>query len=134
MMRPAYKRPAHVHPAHVDPTHVTPDNEVAMDAMPTKRRAVEEALAIEVAAIRPSPAIPVMPPTWPAMDFVDEVGVFDGVTQAVGATERNGSGGLAEQAGSRNGCSCKGQCECPHGVTPGRTCRPPLPSHVRSIL
>jgi hypothetical protein len=30
------------------------------------------------------------------MDLVDEVGVFDGVSQAVGATKRDGSGGLDE--------------------------------------
>jgi hypothetical protein len=80
----------------VRPTHVTADDEAAMDAMPTKRRAIEVALAIEVAAIRPSPTIPVMPPTWPAMDLVDEIGVFDGMTQAVGATERDGGGWLYE--------------------------------------
>jgi len=42
------------------------------------------------------------------MHFVDEVGVFDGMTQAVGTTKRDGSGGLGEQAGSRNGCSGNG--------------------------
>jgi len=50
------------------------------------------------------------------MDFVDEVGVFDGVTQAVGATERDGSGGLGEHAGGHDRCGGNDECESPHGV------------------
>src|SRR5437867_8759337 len=117
-MRPAHKGPTHERPAHMHATHMTPDDEAAMDAMPTKRRAVEEALAIEVAAIRPSPAIPVMSPTRPAMNLVDKVTIFDGVTQAVGATKRDGSGGLGKRAGSHDGCGCNSHCKNPHGFPP----------------
>src|SRR5262245_10538816 len=113
-MRPAHMRPTHERSAHMHAIHMTPDDETAMDAMPTKRRAVEEAVAIVVAAIRPSPAIPVMSPTRPAMNLVDKVGVFDGVAQAVGATERDGGGGLGEHAGGHGRCGCNDQCECPH--------------------
>jgi len=48
------------------------------------------------------------------MDLVDEVGVFDGVAQAVGATKRDGGGGLYERAGSHDGCGCNSHCENPH--------------------
>src|SRR5262245_4742002 len=132
-MRPAYMRPAHERPTDMHATHVAPADEAAMDVMPAMA-AEEVAVAIEVAAIRPSPAIPVMSPTRPAMNLVDEVGVFDGVTQAVGAAERDGGGGLGEQAGGHDRCSRNDQCECPHGFPPDRTCRPPLPSHVRLML
>jgi hypothetical protein len=50
------------------------------------------------------------------MDLVDEVGVFDGLTQAVGATKRDGSGRFGEQAGGDDRCGCNGECESPHGI------------------
>jgi hypothetical protein len=108
--------PTDVSTTHVNPTHVMPNDEAAVDAMPVVVAEEEVALAIAIAAIPPSPTIPVMPPTRSAMDFVDEVGVFDGVTQAVGATERDGSGGLGEHAGGHDRCGCNDECESPHGV------------------
>src|SRR5262245_55751542 len=112
-------RPTDVSPANVSPTHVMPSDEAAMDAMVMQKpvpRAVRVVVIVPIAAIRPSPTIPVMPPTRAAMDFVDEVGVFDGVTQAVGATERDGSGGLGEHAGGHDRCGGNDECESPHDV------------------
>src|SRR5262245_13808967 len=95
------------------PTHKTAAD---VHAMPDAVAGIGVVVVPVVASIRPSPAIPVMPPTRAAMDFVDEVGVFDGVTQAVGATERDGSGGLGEHAGDHDRCGCNDECESPHGV------------------
>src|SRR5262245_5582406 len=111
-------RPADVSPADVGP-HVMPSDEAAMDAMVMQKpvpRAVRVVVIVPIAAIPPSPTIPVMPPTRAAMDFVGEAGVFDGVTQGVGATERDGSGGLGEQTGAHDRCGGNDECESPHGV------------------
>jgi hypothetical protein len=111
--------PTRVNPAHMNPTHVMPSDEAAMDAVVVQKPvpwAERVVVVVAIAAVPPSPATQVMAPTRPAMDFVDEVSVFDGVPQAVGATERDGSGGLGEQAGAHDRCGCNDECESPHGV------------------
>jgi hypothetical protein len=77
-MRPTYKAAADVH------------------AMPEAVAGIGVEVVVPIAAIRPSVAIPVMSPTRPAMNLVDKVTIFDGVAQAVGATERDGGGRLYE--------------------------------------
>jgi hypothetical protein len=105
--------------AQMVPTNMMPNDEAAMDAMvvpkpvPWAERVV---VIVPITSIPPSPATQVMPPARATMDLVDEVGVFDGVTQAVGATERDGSGGLGEQVGAYDRCGCNDESESPHGV------------------
>src|SRR5262249_55350724 len=118
-MRPR-EAPADMRPTHKAPADMRPTHEAAADmhAMPKAVAGIGVEVVVPVAAIRPSVAIPVVPPTGPTMDLVDEVGVFDGVTQAVGATKRDGGGRLGERAGSHDGCGCNSHCENPHGIPP----------------
>jgi hypothetical protein len=126
-MRPTHKAPADMRPTYKAAADV--------HAMPEAVAGIGVKVVVPIAAIRPSVAIPVMSPTRPAMNLVDKVTIFDGVAQAVGATECDGGGRLYERAGSHDGCGCNSHCENPHGIPPEiRTCRPPLPSHARMIL
>jgi hypothetical protein len=87
---------------------------------------------VPVAAIRPSPSAKVMRASRPAVHLVGEVGVFDGVTQAVSATECNGRSRFGERAEGHDRSGCHGECKDLHGFPPDRTCRSP-PSHVDSF-
>src|SRR5215471_19362633 len=100
-MRPTHKASAHMRPTHKAPAEMRPTHEAAADEHAPGAEAgigveVVGAIAV-VAAIRPSPAIPVMPPTGPAMNLVDEAGVLDGGSKAAGATERDGGCGLGDK-------------------------------------
>src|SRR5215471_5498884 len=121
-MRPTHKASAHMRPTHKAPAEMRPTHEAAADEHAPGAEAgigveVVGAIAV-VAAIRPPPTIPVMRPTRPAMDLVDEAGVLDGGSQAVGATERDGSGRFGDKAGGHDGCGRNGEYESPHGFPP----------------
>jgi hypothetical protein len=66
------------------------------------------------------------------VNLVGEIGVFDGVTQAVSATECNCRSRFGERAEGHDRSGCHGECKDLHGFPPDRTCRSP-PSHVDSF-
>src|SRR6266700_3440294 len=122
----AGKAPADMRPSmHKAPTDV--------HAMPPAEAGIGIVVVVPVAAIRPSPATKMMLPSGPAVNLVGEVGVFDGVTQAVSATEGNGRSRFGEPAEGHDRSGCHGERKDLHGFPPDRTCRSP-PSHVEFIF
>jgi len=89
--------------------------------------AAEIEVVVSVAAVPPSPATKMMQPSWPAVHLVGDVGVFDGVTQAVRAIQRDWCRGLRERTGDNDGRGCNGHCKHSHGVLLiERADRPPI--------
>src|SRR5262245_5605110 len=105
----ARKAPTDMRPTmHMVATDVHP--------MPVVVAGIRVEIVVPVAAVPPSPAAKMMRASWPAVDLVGEVGVLDGVTQAVRAAEGNRRSRVCEETGSRDGCCCDGECESFHGV------------------
>jgi hypothetical protein len=73
-------------------------------------------VAVPTAAVPPTPAAKMMQASGPAVHLVGEVGVFDGVTQAIGATECDRFSRIGERADSHDRGGCHGKCERLHGV------------------
>jgi hypothetical protein len=88
----------------------------AVHAMPVVIAGIGVEVVVPIAAVPPSPATKMMRASRPAVNLVGEAGVLDGVTQAVRAAEGDRRGRICEEAGSRDGCCCDGECECSHGV------------------
>src|SRR5882757_3136467 len=120
---PAAMRSMRNAPTDVRPTmHKAPTD---VHAMPPAEAGIGIVVVVPIAAIRPSPATKVMRASGPAVDLVGEVGIFDGVTQAVSATEGNGRSRFGEHAEDHGRRSCNGECKDLHGFSPDRTCRSP---------
>ena len=89
-------------------------------AMPTVYSVVTEeaeiVVVVPIAAVPIAPAAKMMPPSRPAVHLVSDIGVFDGVTQAVRATECDCFGRIGERAEGHDRSGCHGECERLHGV------------------
>ena len=110
--------PTDVRPSKA-PTDMRPTmHKAAADvhAMPVMVTGIGVEVIVPIAAVPPTPAAKMVPPSGPAVDLVGEVGVFDGVAQAIRAAECNCRSRFGEEAGSHDRCCCDGECKCPHGV------------------
>src|SRR5215510_14348545 len=126
-VRPMRNAPTDVRPAmHKAPTDVHAMHTVDAVAVEARIRIV---VVVPIAAVPPTPATKMMPPSRPAVHLVGKVGVFDGVTQAVCATEGDRFSRIGERAEGHDRGGRHGECERLHGCPPDRTCRSP-PSHV----
>ena len=113
-MRPMRNAPTDVRPTmHKAPTDVHAMH--AVDAVVAEARVGIE-VVVPIAAVPIAPAAKMMPPSRPAVHLVGEVGVFDGVTQAIGATECYRCSRIGERADSHDRRGCDGKCERLHGV------------------